>query len=96
MDLVEWLEGFDYQNPPLMNGYDLICAKLDGLDSNLAMFEDGFDLIHFSCYIKPEFGEGKVLILPSTGGEGSFGRVVVVTLPEDELSRCVKMIFCSL
>ncbi|KAI7988936.1 hypothetical protein LOK49_LG13G02517, partial [Camellia lanceoleosa] len=41
----------------------------------------GFNPICFSCYIEPEFGERKVLILPYPDG------VVMVTLPEDEVVK---------
>ncbi|XP_057466777.1 protein ECERIFERUM 26-like [Actinidia eriantha] len=95
MDLVEWLEGSDYQiTPPFMNGGDLICVNLDCVDSNSAIFEDCFNPIRVSCYIEPVFGEGQILILPSPPGEGMFARVVMVTLPGDEIAKlCEDVLF---
>ncbi|KAA8525360.1 hypothetical protein F0562_007222 [Nyssa sinensis] len=87
MDLIEWLERKDYQSPPLMNDHDLVCANLEGVDLYSAMFENGVKPICASYYIEPEFGEGQVLILPSTPVEGPFSRVVMVTLQEDEVIK---------
>ncbi|XP_059639074.1 protein ECERIFERUM 26-like [Cornus florida] len=87
MDLIEWMERDDHLSPPLMNGCDLICANLEGVDSYSAMFEDGFSPIRASYYIEPEIGEGQVLILPSSPLEGPYSRVVMVTLSKDEVVK---------
>ncbi|KAK3033870.1 hypothetical protein RJ639_032775 [Escallonia herrerae] len=93
MDLIEWLEHNDnYQySPPLMNGRDdLICINLEGVESYMAMFEDGYKPIRASYYIEPTVGEGQVIILPSPAGEGVLSRVVMVTLLEDEVVKLCK------
>ncbi|KAJ4841929.1 hypothetical protein Tsubulata_047488 [Turnera subulata] len=88
MDFVEWLEHNDCQPPsPLINGCDLICASLEGENPYLAMFEQGIAPVRVSYYIEPVKGMGQVLILPSPQGEGSLSRVVMVTIPEDEVAK---------
>lgn len=86
MDLIEWLEDNDDVNcPTLMNGCDLICASLEGVDPYLAMFEHGIKLMHVSYYIEPMVGEeGQVLIFLGPSHEGPLGRVAMVTLEENE------------
>lgn len=87
MDLIEWLQCNDNRLPPLMNGCDLVCASLEAVDPHLAMFVDGVAPIRVSYYVEPSLGLGQVLILPPQPGEGPLSRVVMVTLPEDEVSR---------
>ena len=84
MDLIEWLENDDVNSPTLMNGHNLVCASLEGVDPYLSVFEDGFKPIHVSCYVEPVLGEGQVLILPGPPGEGPLSRVAMVTLREEE------------
>lgn len=84
MDLIEWMEGKANEFPILKNGHDLICANLEHVDSYSAIFEDSFNPVRASYYIEPTVGEGMILVLPSTPGEGSFSRVVTITLQEDE------------
>ncbi|KAI9191297.1 hypothetical protein LWI28_006519 [Acer negundo] len=84
MDLIEWLENNDHNSLPLMNGQDLICANLEGLDLYSAVFEEGFEPIRVSCYVEPVVGLGQVLVLPSPPGEGAMSRSVMVTLSEDD------------
>ncbi|KAL3844118.1 hypothetical protein ACJIZ3_001521 [Penstemon smallii] len=87
MDLIEWLEQEKCEIPPLMNGYHLVCVNLENVDSYSAIFEDNVSPVHVSYYIEPSVGPGQVLILPSPRSEGAFGRVVMVTLPEDEAEK---------
>ncbi|EEF48306.1 protein ECERIFERUM 26-like [Ricinus communis] len=87
MDLIEWLESNDCQTPPLMNGCDLICANLEGVDPYLAIFEGGLAPIRVSYHVEPVSGAGQVLVLPSPPGEGAMSKVVMVTLPEDEVFK---------
>ncbi|GAV70535.1 Transferase domain-containing protein [Cephalotus follicularis] len=87
MDLIEWLEGKDKHSPPLMNGCDLISASLEGVDPYLVTFEEGFSPIHVSYHIEAGFGFSQVLVLPSPSGDGPLSRVVIVTLPEDEVVK---------
>ncbi|OIW17566.1 hypothetical protein TanjilG_08844 [Lupinus angustifolius] len=84
MDLIEWFENNDIKFSALMNGYDVICASLEGVNPYLAEFQEGFKPIHVSHYIEPVLGEGQVLILPAPSGEGPLSRVVMVTLGEEE------------
>ncbi|CAK7353528.1 unnamed protein product [Dovyalis caffra] len=84
VDLIDWLQQNDYQSPPLMNGCDLICVSLEGVDPYLAVFEEGLVPIRASYYVEPVVGAGHVWILPSPKGEGPLSRVVMVTLPWDE------------
>ncbi|PQP92781.1 protein ECERIFERUM 26-like [Prunus yedoensis var. nudiflora] len=87
MDLIEWLQCNDDQTPSLMNSCDLICASLEAVDPFSAIFEDGIAPIHVSCHIEPVLGLGKVLILPAKPSEGQLSRVVMVTLPRDEVIK---------
>lgn len=88
MDLIEWLQHNDNnQSPPLMNGCDLVCANLEVVDPYSVMFEDGVAPIRVSYYVEPPPGLGQVLILPPPPGEGMLSRVVMVSLPEDEVAR---------
>lgn len=86
-DLIEWLQNNGDQTVPLMNGYDLICANLDGVNPYLATFKDRFEPLRVSYYVEPMIGPGQVLILRSPPGEGPLSRVVMVTLPEDEAAK---------
>ncbi|KAJ0089601.1 hypothetical protein Patl1_12800 [Pistacia atlantica] len=89
MDLIEWLGQNDNQiSPPSMNGCDLICANLEGLDSYSTVFEEGFAPSRISCYVEPVLGEGQILVLPSpTRKEGPLSRIIMVTLTEDEVVK---------
>uniref|UniRef100_A0A7N0ZT73 Uncharacterized protein n=1 Tax=Kalanchoe fedtschenkoi TaxID=63787 RepID=A0A7N0ZT73_KALFE len=92
MDLVEWLEQKDGQYHPSLDGTELVCADLEGLEeSKRAVFDQdagGGGPVRVSYYLEPFFGEGHVLIMPSTsGGDGAMSRVVMVTLPRDEVTR---------
>ncbi|PON57940.1 Transferase [Parasponia andersonii] len=87
MDLIEWLQENDHRDLPLMNGCDLVCASLGAVDPYLAVFGDGIRPIHASYYVEPVLGLGQVLILPGPPGEGPLSRVVMVTLPEDEIVK---------
>ncbi|XP_020227912.1 protein ECERIFERUM 2 [Cajanus cajan] len=84
MDLIEWLENNDTSSLTMMNGHDLVCASLEGVDPYLAVFQDWFKPIHVSYYVEPVLGEGQVLILPGKQGEGPLSRVAMVTLREEE------------
>jgi hypothetical protein len=83
MDLIEWLDHDDSQSPPLMNN-DLICASLEAVDPYSIKFVEEFEPIRVSYYVEPVFGIGQVFIFPAPAGEGPFGRVVMVTLLEEE------------
>ncbi|KAJ1438251.1 Transferase [Sesbania bispinosa] len=84
MDLIEWLENNDINSPTMMNGHDLVCASLEGVDPYLAVFQDKFKPIRVSYYIEPVLGEGQVLIFQAPPQEGPLSRVVMVTLKEKE------------
>ncbi|CAN6721156.1 unnamed protein product [Malus baccata var. baccata] len=84
MDLIEWLVCKDDRSQSFMNGCDLICASLEGVDPFSIIFEDVIAPIRVSCYVEPVFGLGQVLILPAKPGDGELSRVVMVTLPRDE------------
>ena len=86
MDLMEWLENGDVNSPTMMNGHDLVCGSLEGVDPYF-VFEDRLKPIHVSCYVEPVLGEGQVLILPGPPGEGPLSRVVMVTLREEEATK---------
>ncbi|XP_065850756.1 protein ECERIFERUM 26-like [Euphorbia lathyris] len=90
MDLIEWLENNEYKPSPLMNGRDLICSNLGGIDSYLATFEEGYDPLRVSYYIEPFTGVGHVLVLPSPSGGGAMSRVVMVTMSEMEAVKLCK------
>lgn len=85
MDLIEWLELDDHNKTlPLINGYDLICANLENLDSYWIGFEEGFKPSRVSYYVEPVFGHGQILVLPPPPGDSPLSRMVMVTLSEDE------------
>ncbi|KAI3468297.1 hypothetical protein Pfo_024960 [Paulownia fortunei] len=90
MDLIEWLERENCENPPCMNGSHLICVNLENVDSYSAIFEDNASPLRVSYYIEPAVGPGQILILPSPGGDGPYSRVVAVTLPEDEAEKLLE------
>ncbi|KAM6547822.1 hypothetical protein CsatB_019498 [Cannabis sativa] len=87
MDLIEWLQHNENKDVPLMNGCDLVCANLDVANPYLAVFGDMVEPIRVSYYVEPVIGLGQVLILPGPPKEGPLSRVVMVTLPEDELKK---------
>ncbi|KAK6273148.1 hypothetical protein POUND7_010231 [Theobroma cacao] len=86
-DLIQWLKCNDNQTVPLMNGYDLICVNLEGVNPYLATFKDQLEPLQVSYYVEPMVGPGQVLISRSAPGEGSLSRVVMATLPEDEVAK---------
>ncbi|KAL3616106.1 hypothetical protein CASFOL_040400 [Castilleja foliolosa] len=88
--LIEWLERENYENPPCMNGSHLVCADLGVVDSYSAVFEGKLGPINVSYYIEPAVGPGQIVILPSSGGDGPYSRVVAVTLPEDEAEELLE------
>ncbi|CAI9759671.1 unnamed protein product [Fraxinus pennsylvanica] len=91
LDLIEWLEARNCQNPPWMNGYDLTCINLEDVDSYSALFEDNARSLRVSYYIEPTVGEGQILILPPpAGGRDTFSRVVMITLPEIEVNKLLE------
>ncbi|KAJ9183982.1 hypothetical protein P3X46_007773 [Hevea brasiliensis] len=90
MDLIEWLTSNDCKYPPLMNGCDLICGSLEEVDPYLATFEDGYAPIRVSYHVEPSAGAGQVLVLPWRRGEGEMSRLIMVTLPEDEMVRLLE------
>ncbi|KAK7272922.1 hypothetical protein RIF29_13964 [Crotalaria pallida] len=87
LDLIEWFENNDINSPALKNGHDVIIANLEGMDPYVAEFQEGFKPIHVSYYVEPVLGEGQLLILPPSPGEGPLSRVVMVTLREEEASK---------
>ncbi|KAK7384729.1 hypothetical protein VNO78_30430 [Psophocarpus tetragonolobus] len=84
MDLIEWLENSDVSSPTLMNGHNLVCVSSEGVNPYLDLFQDWFKPIHVSYYMEPVLGEGQVLILPGSPGEGPLSRVAMLTLKEEE------------
>ncbi|KAL4200169.1 hypothetical protein AMTRI_Chr03g148360 [Amborella trichopoda] len=69
-------------------GPGLTVANFEGVMSYNAVFTEGDRPLHVSYRVEPVVGEGMVLVLPSD--EGDFGRIVVVTLQGDRLSRLRK------
>ncbi|XVE98552.1 hypothetical protein REPUB_Repub03eG0115700 [Reevesia pubescens] len=86
-DLINWLQCNDNQNFPLMNGDDLICANLEGMNPYLATFKDRIEPVRVSYYVEPVIGPGQALIFRSPPGEGPLSRVVMATLPDDEAAK---------
>ncbi|XP_073055415.1 protein ECERIFERUM 26-like [Primulina eburnea] len=84
MDFIEFLEQENIENPPWMTDYHLICANLENADPYSAIFEGNSSPVRVSYYLNPAVGPGQVLIFPSPGSDADFGRVVMVTLEEDE------------
>ncbi|GAB2275550.1 hypothetical protein Dimus_010307 [Dionaea muscipula] len=91
MDLIEWLEHNDDQSPPSYmdsTSDDLICVSLEHIDPYSGVFGECMEPLRLSCYIEPVSHKGKVVVLPSPpSSEGPLSRVVMVTLPEDEVCR---------
>ncbi|WCJ30207.1 HXXXD-type acyl-transferase family protein [Euphorbia peplus] len=87
MDLIGWLENNECKSSPLINGCDLICANLGGIDPYLATFEQGYEPLRVSYYVEPFAGVGHVLVLPLSPPGGPMSRVVMVTLPETEVVK---------
>lgn len=87
MGLIEWLQSEKMShehNLPVLSGPGLVCANWEGLCPYEAKFEVGVEPIRASYYLESVFGEGHLLILPAPKGEGPLGRVVMVTLPDDQ------------
>ncbi|OMO99511.1 Transferase [Corchorus capsularis] len=95
-DLIQWLKCNDHNNDravPSMNGYDLVCANLEGVNPYLAIFKDRLEPLRVSYYVEPMVGPGRVQIMqppPGAAGEGPLSRVVMATLPEDEVAMLCK------
>lgn len=82
MEVVEWLESEKCEKINPLNSSDLICVNLESVDWYSAVFEDNATPLRVSCYVEPAVGTGRILILPAPEGDG--GRVVQVTVAEDE------------
>ncbi|CAL5206362.1 unnamed protein product [Lathyrus oleraceus] len=95
MDLIEWFENNDINSSTMMKGRDLVFTSLEDVDPYLATFQDMLKPIHVSYYLEPVFGEGHVLILPTPLDEGPLGRVVMVTLEEEEAIKLCEDEFIS-
>ncbi|XP_030506110.2 hydroxycinnamoyltransferase [Cannabis sativa] len=80
-----------------MYGPELTCVKVDHLGSSCGpngsvvgplmydtAFDEGAEPVHVSYHIGNVEGEGLIMVMPSS--EGGLGRVVTVTLPENELA----------
>ncbi|KAK7852404.1 spermidine hydroxycinnamoyl transferase [Quercus suber] len=87
MDLIEWLKHNDSYSHPLMNNCDLICASLETAEPYSVDFVGGFEPIRVSYYVEPTIGIGQVLIFRAPSYDGPLGRVVMVTLPKDEIVK---------
>ncbi|KAF8035908.1 hypothetical protein BT93_C1818 [Corymbia citriodora subsp. variegata] len=90
MDLIEWLELNDNsgsKNAKFLNYSELLFVNLEGVEFHTACFENTHAPIQISCYFEPPCEQGQVMILPSTLEDGPMSRVVMVTLPEDELAK---------
>ncbi|MQL91381.1 hypothetical protein Taro_023992 [Colocasia esculenta] len=90
MGLIEWLEAAheETSGPTKMTlcGPRLLFANWEDLGPYVATFEPGIRPIRVSYYLEPVVGEGQVLVLPlARGHAGSVGRVVMVTLPDEQL-----------
>ncbi|KAF7149814.1 hypothetical protein RHSIM_Rhsim02G0190700 [Rhododendron simsii] len=59
LDLIKWLEGDNFESYSIstISSRDLICAKLDNVESNSTIFEKCCDPIQVSCYIEPVLGK---------------------------------------
>ncbi|XP_010051199.2 protein ECERIFERUM 26-like [Eucalyptus grandis] len=93
MDLIEWLEINDDTGPKntrSLNFSELLFLNLEGIEPDTARFEDTHAPIRVSCFFEPPCKEGQVVILPSTPKDGPMSRVVMVTLPEDELVKLME------
>lgn len=86
MEMIEWLEREGCESPPLMNDGDLVCVDLEDVGAYSVVFEEDAMPLRASYYIEPAGGAGQVVVLPS--GDG--GRVVAVTLPEDEARKLLE------
>ncbi|OMO80639.1 Transferase [Corchorus olitorius] len=92
-DLIQWLQCNDHNTVPSMNGYDLVCANLEGVNPYLARFKDRLEPLRVSYHVEPMVGPGRVQIMrspPAAVGEGPLSRVVMATLPEDEVAMLCK------
>lgn len=87
MELIEWLEREKCQNPPRMNGGNLVCVNLENVGAYAAVFEGGAAPLRASYYVEPVGGAGQVVILPSPQPGG---RVAAVTLAEDEVRKLLE------
>lgn len=90
MEMIAWLEREECESPPLITGGDddLVCVDLEDVGAYSVVFEEDAMPLRASYYIEPAGGAGQVLVLPSPGGDG--GRVVAVTLPEDEARKLLE------
>lgn len=95
MDLIEWFKNNDVDSSPMMRGHDLVFTSLEDVDPYSAIFQDMLKPIQVSYYIEPVFGEGHVLILPTPLDEGPLGRVVMVTLQEEDAIKLCEDEFIS-
>ncbi|KAL8521924.1 hypothetical protein ACS0TY_012177 [Phlomoides rotata] len=90
MELIEWLERKNCVNPACKHGSYLISVNLENVDSCSSVFEENAGLIRASYYVEPGFGAGRILVLPSPDRDEPYGRVVAVTLPEDEAEKLLE------
>lgn len=93
---IDWLEsrkgeGEKYGPAFRMYGPELTCVSLDHMivpDGPLmydAAFGEGAEPVHVSYHVGNVEGEGLIMVMPSS--EEGLARVVMVTLPENELGE---------
>lgn len=90
MELVEWLERKNCVNRAWMHDDHLISVNLENVDCCSAVFGENAGFLRASYYFGPVFGAGRVIVLPSPDPDEPRGRVVAVTLPEDEAEKLLE------
>lgn len=97
LDLIEWLDHYNNFSPPSSFDKDnLIFLNLENVDPYSAVFVYGYEPIKIAFYNESPFVEkGKILVLPSHPSQGKLSRIVMVTLPDNEVMKLCEDTFLT-
>ncbi|KAL1552481.1 protein ECERIFERUM 26-like [Salvia divinorum] len=87
MEVIEWLERERGGDPVRMDGGNVLCMNLESVGVYGAVFEGNAAPLRAACYVEPVGVAGQLVIMPAAHPGG---RVVAVTLPEDEARKLLE------
>ncbi|XP_074280492.1 protein ECERIFERUM 26-like [Silene latifolia] len=89
LELIEWLEHYnrDHSSSFVVDGDKLEFINLEDMDPYSNIFTQGYEPIRVSYYSESGVEKDKVLILPWRPNEGQLSKIVMITLPSDEVIK---------
>ncbi|KAL9233905.1 hypothetical protein vseg_008840 [Gypsophila vaccaria] len=89
LDLIEWLKNYDndLSLTTVVGEDNLVFINLEDTDPYSNMLMEDYGPIRVSYYSESVVGKEQVIILPSRPNEGQLSKVVMVTLPSNEVIK---------